>query len=76
MAPGFNPTLVIIVFALSIIVYVIPSIFAYGLNHPSRSNICIANLLLGWTVIAWVVCLYKALQNPHVVEETGGPESP
>jgi hypothetical protein len=37
--------------------YFLPTIIAYNRNHPQGTPLFIINLLLGWTVIAWVLCL-------------------
>lgn len=49
----------------SIIVYFLPSIIAVFRAKPSWFAIFILNLLLGWTIIGWIVALIWALTaNP------------
>lgn len=40
--------------------YFCPAIMAYGRSHHDRLTILIMNLLLGWTVLGWVVALVWA----------------
>lgn len=41
----------------SIGLYFLPSILAYGKDVPSRKLVILVNILLGWTIIMWVVAL-------------------
>jgi hypothetical protein len=38
-------------------IYFLPSLVARGRNHRNESAIVLINLLLGWTLIGWVVAL-------------------
>lgn len=44
-------------------VYFLPSLLAWRRGHRWRQKILLANLLLGWTVIGWAVCLGLALSR-------------
>lgn len=46
---------------LGIAAYFIPTIIAGVRQHPSRRSIFVVNLLLGWTVIFWIVALIQSL---------------
>ena len=41
--------------------YFIPSIVAYQRKHPNLKAILVLNVLLGWSVIGWVVALVWSL---------------
>jgi hypothetical protein len=41
--------------------YVAPSLLAVFRAHPQRGRIFLLNLLLGWTILAWITCLVWAL---------------
>lgn len=57
--------LVIWVFLLAI--YFLPTIAALGTKHPQATSVAIINLLLGWTLIGWVVALVMSQwQRPAV----------
>ena len=40
--------------------YLIPALVAYNRQHPNAGAILILNLLLGWTVLGWIVSLVWA----------------
>lgn len=44
------------------LIYFIPTIIAAGRNHQIASILAL-NLLLGWTLIGWVVCLVWSLSE-------------
>lgn len=46
-------------------VYFLPSLLAWRRQHRWRRKIMLANLLVGWTVIGWVICLGLALRPPR-----------
>jgi hypothetical protein len=45
------------------ILYFIPAIIAFFRAHPNRGPIMIIDLLLGWTIIGWVVSLAWSLMH-------------
>ncbi|WP_341908854.1 superinfection immunity protein [Ferrovibrio terrae] len=45
-------------------VYFLPSLLAWRRQHPWRQKIMLANLVVGWTVIGWAVCMGLALSRP------------
>jgi hypothetical protein len=50
-----------LVFSILLLLYFIPTSVACGLAHHKAASIIILNLLLGWTLIGWVVALVWAL---------------
>jgi hypothetical protein len=46
-----------------LIFYFLPTIVAALRSHPSAGAIFAINLLLGWTFIAWVICLVWAASD-------------
>lgn len=60
MGAGF-PTLVGLLLLAT--VYFLPSLLAWRRQHPWRQNILLANGLLGWTVLGWLICLGLALRR-------------
>jgi len=46
-------------------IYFIPGIFAFCRNHTNKEEIWGANMFMGWTVVGWFICLFKALGNPR-----------
>jgi len=46
-----------------LLLYFLPTIVAAFRNHPGSVGIFAINFLLGWTFIAWVICLVWASSN-------------
>ena len=53
----------IVILALLLFIYFIPSIVAANREHPSQGGIIVVNIFLGWTFIGWVVSLAWALSG-------------
>lgn len=47
------------------ILYCLPALSAHSQHHPHASAITIVNVLLGWTVIGWIVCLAWSQMKPR-----------
>lgn len=61
-------TTTILMLLAIVLIYMLPTIVAFGREHPRRQDITVLNILLGWTLIGWVaVFLWAALT--HVEEE-------
>lgn len=41
--------------------YMLPTLVAIMRRHRARNSISIVNLFLGWTLLAWVICLAWAV---------------
>jgi hypothetical protein len=50
----FGSTSTILMLIAVIIIYILPTIIAYGREHPRRQDVLVLNLLLGWTLIGWI----------------------
>lgn len=50
-------------FILFIFFYLLPSVLAVSRNHKNAAPIVVINILLGWTLIGWVVSLAWSLTN-------------
>jgi len=46
---------------LSIIFYFIPSIIAAVQNKKNFTAIIVTNIIFGWTVLGWIICLIWSL---------------
>ncbi|HWB50431.1 MAG TPA: superinfection immunity protein [Stellaceae bacterium] len=58
----FGSTSTILMLLAVIIIYLLPTVIAYGREHPRRQEVLVLNLLLGWTLIGWfVVFLWASL---------------
>jgi type VI protein secretion system component VasK len=56
--------LILLVFALWI--YFIPTFVAFKRNHPNRLLILVLNLLVGSTLIGWIIALIWATRSAHL----------
>lgn len=44
--------------------YWLPMIAAWVNRAPSKGSVFVVNLLLGWTIIGWIVALAMAMRDP------------
>ncbi len=49
----------------SIGIYFLPSFIAIDRDHPNTISIIVINLLFGWTLIGWLICLVWAFSSPR-----------
>lgn len=56
-------TFLLIFAVLVLCLYFLPSFIAYSRKHLNLGAIFVANLLLGWTFLGWVICLVWALMR-------------
>ncbi len=47
-----------------LLLYFLPWIIAIARDHPRRASIAVADALLGWTIIGWLVALAWAVTTP------------
>lgn len=47
-----------------VMVYLVPSMIAQRYQHPKQPAILMLNVVLGWTIVGWVIALLWAL-NPN-----------
>jgi Superinfection immunity protein len=45
--------------------YFLPTLVAIARDADNKLSIFVLNLLLGWTVIGWVIALYQGLKIPQ-----------
>jgi hypothetical protein len=57
-----------IMLGLIVIIYLLPTIIAYGRDHPHRHAVALLNILFGWTLIGWFLLFLWAALSPRVVE--------
>ncbi|HEX8816015.1 MAG TPA: superinfection immunity protein [Terriglobales bacterium] len=50
-------------FGFGFVFYFLPAILAFARNKRDSTAILVLNLLLGWTVIGWVIALVWSLRN-------------
>lgn len=47
--------------AVYFVIYILPMIIAFNRHHENYTAIFLLNLLLGWTLVGWVVALVWAI---------------
>lgn len=53
--------ILVLLFVLAI--YLIPTIIAFARGHASKWGIGVLNIVLGWSLVFWVVALIWSLSN-------------
>lgn len=53
----------LIIGAIGIAFYLIPTIIAVKRDHASKGGVIAVNILLGWSAIGWIVALVWALSK-------------
>ncbi|MBI3441218.1 MAG: superinfection immunity protein [Proteobacteria bacterium] len=65
------------VIVAAILIYFLPSMLCIYRRHLNATAIFLTNLLLGWTIIGWIVALIWAFTNsPATVAATGNVPVP
>ena len=54
----------LVIIAIVLGCYFIPTIVAFGRKHPQRGPILALNFLLGWSVIGWIAAFIWSLVSP------------
>lgn len=60
----------LLLIAASVAIYFLPNWIASGRNHPNKNSIFVLNLILGWTLVGWVVALvwaFTKLDHPALI---------
>ena len=65
---------------IGLLFYFLPTVCAFYRKHNARAGIFVLNLLLGWTLIAWVIALIWSLnanvEHPQQVIIYSPPPGP
>ncbi len=64
LTPSFDPPHGFSFLVIGFAVYFLPTIIAWLRTHYNRGAILALNLLLGWTVVGWIVSLVRSFTNP------------
>jgi hypothetical protein len=58
----FDSTVTVILLAIIVLIYLLPTLVAFSREHPQRGWILILNLIFGWTLLGWIlIFLWAAL---------------
>jgi len=65
----FEHTVTVIELMLIAIIYMLPTLLAFARDIPARHTITVLNIILGWTLIAWVILFVWAMSAQTSPEE-------
>jgi NAD/NADP transhydrogenase beta subunit len=51
----FDSTMTVILLAIVVVIYMLPSLIAFGREHWRRGTILVLNLVFGWTLVGWIL---------------------
>ena len=57
----FGSTSTILMVLAIVVIYMLPTLIAFGREHPRRQDLAVVNILLGWTLIGWIAFFLWAL---------------
>ncbi|HML09473.1 MAG TPA: superinfection immunity protein [Stellaceae bacterium] len=66
----FGNTTTILMLLAVVLLYLLPTLIAYGREHPHRQDLALLNILFGWTLIGWIGVFLWAMLT-HVENELG-----
>jgi hypothetical protein len=69
-------TLGFVLILLMIAFYFLPAIVAINRGHPNTTSIIVLDLLLGWTLVGWVIALVWAVGRIKDEDRDKTPPSP
>lgn len=64
-----GPLGALVLLFVGLMLYFMPTMNAKSRKHPNRSSIFLLNLLLGWTLVGWVVALVWSASAIGPVEQ-------
>ncbi len=62
-------TYTVILLILIAILYMLPTVVAYGREIPQRRTITVINIIFGWTLIVWAILFLWAMTAETQMEE-------
>ena len=65
----FEHTITVIELMLIAIIYMLPTLIAYARDIPARHTVTVCNIILGWTLIGWVILFVWAMSAQTAPEE-------
>ncbi len=72
-----DSTIVATASVVLILCYLLPTVIAYSRHHRHRKAILFTNVLMGWTVIGWVItAIWSSTSNVQAVVAERGPRAP
>lgn len=66
----YGSTSTILMLLVIVVIYLLPTLIAFGRDHPRRQDVAVVNILFGWTLIGWIAAFLWASLT-HVENELG-----
>lgn len=66
----YGSTETILMLLIIVLIYMLPTLIAFGREHPRRMDVAVVNILFGWTLIGWIAAFLWA-SLAHVENELG-----
>lgn len=66
----FDNTVTVIELILIAILYMLPTLIAFARDIPQRLKVTVFNIILGWTLIGWIVAFLWARMAQTTADET------
>lgn len=57
----FDSTTTVIMLVAVVVIYLLPTLIAFGREHPRRMDLAVVNIIFGWTLIGWWAAFFWAL---------------
>ncbi len=65
----FEHTITVVELMLIAIIYMLPTLIAYARDIPPRQTVTVLNIILGWTLIVWLILFLWAMSAETAPEE-------
>ena len=53
----------LLVAAIVLVIYLLPSLIAFGRRNPEARSVFLINAWLGWTIVGWITAFTWALET-------------
>jgi len=65
----FEHTITVVELMLIAIIYMLPALIAYARDIAARQTVTVLNIVLGWTLIVWLILFLWAMSAETAPEE-------
>ncbi|HEX3953112.1 MAG TPA: superinfection immunity protein [Stellaceae bacterium] len=59
----------VIMLILIVIIYMLPTLIAFARDIRPRRGVTILNIVLGWTLVGWLIAFFWASLTPTIPED-------
>jgi len=65
----YDNTIFVALLIVCVIIYMLPTVVAFGRDIPRRHAVTLLNIILGWTLVVWVILFVWAMMAETAAEE-------